>query len=108
MPYLQEENWVNRCENYVQRSFSAKKVPINELYFYVISNIVARQERVTFFMCWILHLNITGFECRCGGLFCGLHRYSDKHDCTFNYKELGQEQIRKNNPVVVGAKIQKI
>jgi len=53
-------------------------------------------------------VGLTGFECRCGGLFCSLHRYSDKHDCTFNYKELAQEQIRKNNPVVVGSKIQKI
>ncbi|KAK3579697.1 hypothetical protein CHS0354_029176 [Potamilus streckersoni] len=53
-------------------------------------------------------IGLTGFECRCGGLFCSIHRYSDKHDCTFNYKELAQEQIRKNNPVVVGEKIQKI
>ncbi|KAL5020077.1 hypothetical protein ScPMuIL_002969 [Solemya velum] len=53
-------------------------------------------------------VGLTGFQCRCGGLFCSLHRYSDKHDCTFNYKEMAQEQIRKNNPVVVGKKIQKI
>ncbi|ELU09379.1 hypothetical protein CAPTEDRAFT_171714 [Capitella teleta] len=53
-------------------------------------------------------VGLTGFECRCGGLYCGLHRYSDKHDCTFDYKELGQRQIRKANPVVVGLKIQKI
>lgn len=53
-------------------------------------------------------VGLTGFQCRCGGLFCSLHRYSDKHDCKFNYKELAQEQIRKNNPVVVGSKIQKI
>merc|ERR1712083_865227 len=25
---------------------------------------------------------------------------SDKHDCTFDYKELGAEEIRKSNPVV--------
>jgi len=53
-------------------------------------------------------VGLTGFECRCGGLYCGLHRYSDKHSCTFNYKEMAQEQIRKNNPVVVGQKIMKI
>ncbi|XP_052812954.1 AN1-type zinc finger protein 6-like isoform X2 [Mya arenaria] len=53
-------------------------------------------------------VGLTGFECRCGGLFCSLHRYSDKHDCTFNYREMAQEQIRKNNPVIVGEKIQKI
>lgn len=49
-----------------------------------------------------------GFDCRCGGLYCWEHRYSDKHNCKFDYKELGQDQIRKNNPIVVGEKIQKI
>jgi len=51
---------------------------------------------------------VSGFACRCGGLFCGMHRYSDKHDCSFNYKELAQKEIRKSNPVVVAEKIQKI
>ncbi|XP_037951938.1 AN1-type zinc finger protein 6 [Teleopsis dalmanni] len=53
-------------------------------------------------------VGLTGFECRCGGLFCAVHRYSDKHDCTFNYREHGAQEIRRNNPVVVGEKIQKI
>merc|ERR1711936_1425680 len=30
-------------------------------------------------------VGLTGFTCRCGGLFCSIHRYSDKHDCTFDY-----------------------
>lgn len=51
---------------------------------------------------------VIGFECRCGGLFCGIHRYSDKHNCSFDYRELGAQEIRRNNPVVVGEKIQKI
>lgn len=53
-------------------------------------------------------VGLTGFDCRCGGLYCWEHRYSDKHNCEFDYKELGQDQIRKNNPIVVGEKIQKI
>jgi hypothetical protein len=53
-------------------------------------------------------VGLTGFTCRCGGLFCSLHRYSDKHVCSFDYKELGAEEIRKSNPVVVAAKVQKI
>jgi len=53
-------------------------------------------------------VGLTGFECRCGGLFCGIHRYSDKHNCSFDYRELGAQEIRRNNPVVVGEKIQKI
>lgn len=53
-------------------------------------------------------VGLTGFECRCGGLFCSIHRYSDKHDCQFDYRLHGQEEIRKNNPVIVGEKIQKL
>jgi len=53
-------------------------------------------------------VGLTGFECRCGGLYCSLHRYSDKHKCSFDYHALGAEQIRKANPVVVSEKVQKI
>lgn len=53
-------------------------------------------------------VGLTGFECRCGGLYCAVHRYSDKHNCTFDYREHGAQEIRRNNPVVVGEKIQKI
>lgn len=53
-------------------------------------------------------VGLTGFECRCGGMYCGIHRYSDMHNCNFDYKEHGQELIRKNNPVVVGKKVQKL
>ncbi|XP_040577848.1 AN1-type zinc finger protein 6 [Lepeophtheirus salmonis] len=53
-------------------------------------------------------VGLTGFECRCGGLFCSIHRYSDKHDCNFDYKELGAEEIRKSNPVIVAKKVTKI
>lgn len=53
-------------------------------------------------------VGLTGFECRCGGTFCAMHRYSDMHQCTFDYKALGELEIRKNNPVVKKEKIQKL
>ncbi|MCL4123683.1 UNVERIFIED_CONTAM: hypothetical protein GTU68_012277 [Idotea baltica] len=53
-------------------------------------------------------VGLTGFTCRCGGLYCSVHRYSNEHRCTFDYRELGAEEIRRNNPVVKGEKIQKI
>lgn len=53
-------------------------------------------------------VGLTGFPCRCGGLFCSLHRYSNEHNCTFDYKQLGAQEIRKNNPLVVGEKVKKI
>ncbi|PKU71076.1 zinc finger AN1 domain-containing stress-associated protein 15-like [Dendrobium catenatum] len=53
-------------------------------------------------------LGLTGFRCRCGDLFCGRHRYSDTHDCSFDYKAAGREEISKANPVIRAAKIIKI
>lgn len=53
-------------------------------------------------------VGLTGFTCRCGGLFCSIHRYSDKHTCAFDYKALGAEEISKSNPVVVAEKVAKI
>lgn len=53
-------------------------------------------------------VGLTGFDCRCGGLFCPAHRYSDAHDCTFDYRQLGAEEIKRNNPVIMAEKVNKI
>ncbi|KAK4488624.1 hypothetical protein RD792_004393 [Penstemon davidsonii] len=53
-------------------------------------------------------VGLTGFRCRCGDLFCADHRYSDRHDCSYDYKTVGREAIAKENPVVKAAKIVKI
>ncbi|CAH9070519.1 unnamed protein product [Cuscuta europaea] len=53
-------------------------------------------------------VGLTGFKCRCGDLFCGSHRYSDKHDCPFDYQSAAQEAISKANPVVKAEKLDKI
>ncbi|ERN11730.1 hypothetical protein AMTRI_Chr03g139340 [Amborella trichopoda] len=53
-------------------------------------------------------VGLTGFRCRCGDLFCGEHRYSDRHVCSFDYKAVGKEAIARENPVVKAAKIIKI
>ncbi|XP_070303656.1 AN1-type zinc finger protein 5 isoform X2 [Salvelinus sp. IW2-2015] len=50
----------------------------------------------------------TGFACRCGNLFCAIHRYSDKHDCPYDYRGAAAARIRKENPIVVAEKIQKL
>lgn len=66
-----------------------------------------KQKKNRCFMCR-KKLGLTGFECRCGNVYCGVHRYSDVHNCSYNYKADAAEKIRKENPVVVGEKIQKI
>ena len=53
-------------------------------------------------------VGLTGFECRCGSLFCSSHRYSDKHSCPFDYKTAGRDAIAKANPVVKADKVNKI
>ncbi|CAD6224437.1 unnamed protein product [Miscanthus lutarioriparius] len=50
-------------------------------------------------------VGLTGFRCRCGELFCGAHRYSDRHGCSFDYKGAGRDAIARENPVVRAAKI---
>lgn len=53
-------------------------------------------------------VGVLGFPCRCGGNFCAKHRYANEHNCLFDYRGHGQGEIRKNNPRVVGRKIQKL
>ncbi|KAK3265877.1 hypothetical protein CYMTET_25470 [Cymbomonas tetramitiformis] len=53
-------------------------------------------------------IGLTGFKCRCNYIFCSEHRYSDKHNCTFDYKSAGRDAIAKANPTVVADKVQKI
>ncbi|CAN1228695.1 Zinc finger A20 and AN1 domain-containing stress-associated protein 5 [Linum grandiflorum] len=40
-------------------------------------------------------VGMTGFRCRCGELFCSEHRYSDRHDCSYDYKTAGREWRRR-------------
>ncbi|XP_038973397.1 zinc finger A20 and AN1 domain-containing stress-associated protein 9-like [Phoenix dactylifera] len=53
-------------------------------------------------------IGLTGFKCRCGGTFCSAHRYSETHECSFDYKSAGRQYIAKENPVVKAEKIRKI
>ncbi|KAL1224330.1 Zinc finger A20 and AN1 domain-containing stress-associated protein 4 [Cardamine amara subsp. amara] len=53
-------------------------------------------------------VGLTGFMCRCGTTFCGTHRYPEVHGCTFDFKSVGREEIKKANPLVIAAKLQKI
>ncbi|CAM0951969.1 unnamed protein product [Alopecurus aequalis] len=50
-------------------------------------------------------VGLTGFRCRCDKMFCGEHRYSDRHGCSYDYKAAGRDAIARDNPVVRAAKI---
>lgn len=53
-------------------------------------------------------VGLTGFKCRCGNFFCASHRYSDKHDCPFDYHSAARQAIAKANPIVKAEKLDKI
>uniref|UniRef100_A0A6V7QZ69 Zinc finger A20 and AN1 domain-containing stress-associated protein 9-like n=1 Tax=Ananas comosus var. bracteatus TaxID=296719 RepID=A0A6V7QZ69_ANACO len=66
-----------------------------------------KQQANRCFMCR-KKVGLTRFKCRCGGTFCGAHRYSETHKCSFDYKTAGREAIAKENPVIKAEKIEKI
>ncbi|MQL96364.1 hypothetical protein Taro_029039 [Colocasia esculenta] len=53
-------------------------------------------------------VGLLGFECRCGGMFCGTHRHPEQHGCTFDYRAVGREEIARANPLVKADKLQRI
>ncbi|KAF7811860.1 zinc finger A20 and AN1 domain-containing stress-associated protein 5-like [Senna tora] len=53
-------------------------------------------------------VGLTGFQCRCGDLFCGRHRFPKEHSCTVNFKQIGREILIKQNPVIKADKLDKI
>lgn len=38
-------------------------------------------------------VGILGIKCRCGKLCCSSHVTAETHDCTFDYKIAGQQQL---------------
>nr|VDC91525.1 unnamed protein product [Brassica oleracea] len=53
-------------------------------------------------------VGVMGFKCKCGSTFCGSHRYPEKHECSFDFKEVGRGAIVRANPVVKADKVQRI
>ncbi|XP_062003032.1 zinc finger A20 and AN1 domain-containing stress-associated protein 6 [Rosa rugosa] len=53
-------------------------------------------------------VGLTGFKCKCGTTFCGVHRYPEKHACSFDFKTVGKEEIARSNPVIKAEKLEKI
>ncbi|PHU02200.1 hypothetical protein BC332_27451 [Capsicum chinense] len=53
-------------------------------------------------------VGLTGFSYKCGDLFCVVHHYSDKRNCSFDYRNAGQNAIAKVNPIIVAEKLSKI
>jgi len=48
------------------------------------------------------------FECKCGLMFCSVHRYADSHNCSFDYQTIQQKKLQSSNPVVAPSKVQQL
>ncbi|KAL2527916.1 zinc finger A20 and AN1 domain-containing stress-associated protein 5-like [Forsythia ovata] len=53
-------------------------------------------------------IRLIGFRCRCGEVSCSTYKYSDRHDCSYDYKSADRETIARENLVVRAAKILKV
>jgi len=58
--------------------------------------------------CWTCNkkIGLLGFQCKCDYYFCAEHRYSDKHECAFDFKALGKQQLAKANPTIQPSKLE--
>lgn len=49
-----------------------------------------------------------GFQCKCGFNYCKLHRIPEDHECTYDFATLGRQQLEKNNPLLIGKKLDQL
>jgi len=58
--------------------------------------------------CWTCNkkIGLLGFQCKCEYFFCAGHRASDKHECAFDYKAMGKQQLTQANPTITPEKLQ--
>lgn len=50
-------------------------------------------------------LALTDFPCKCGKIHCSQHRASEVHNCTYDYKTAGKEQLTRAMPNVTAKKV---
>lgn len=74
------------------------------------SSPVAAEEPVGKQRCGICKrkVGMLGFNCRCGHMFCGSHRYPEEHSCPFDYKQSGRLALAKQLPLNKAEKLQRI
>ncbi|ESW24203.1 hypothetical protein PHAVU_004G110700 [Phaseolus vulgaris] len=50
-------------------------------------------------------IGLLEFQCRCGDVFCGSHRYLEMHACKIDCKKIGREVLIKENPLCISDKL---
>jgi len=66
-----------------------------------------KKKQVNTSRCWTCNkkIGLLGFQCKCDYYFCAEHRYSDRHECQFDYKTQGKELLTKANPAIAPSKL---
>ena len=42
-------------------------------------------------------LMLTDMPCKCGIIFCTMHRLSEQHECSFNYKKMRNDESQSKS-----------
>lgn len=50
-------------------------------------------------------LALTDFPCKCGKIHCSSHRAAEVHNCTYDFRTVGKEQLMKAMPNVTAKKV---
>lgn len=60
--------------------------------------------------CWECRkkIGLTGIECRCGYVFCSMHRYADQHSCDFDHGALARKHLAAENQGAQAKKLEAI
>lgn len=53
-------------------------------------------------------LILADIKCKCNKYFCSMHRFADNHNCEFNYRLDGINNLKKNLVEVKGSTFEKI
>ncbi|CAN8275282.1 unnamed protein product [Cochlearia groenlandica] len=53
-------------------------------------------------------VGLLGFDCRCGQVFCGSHRYPEEHSCLLDYKSSAVNKLNVQNPIIKGDKLDRL
>ena len=52
-------------------------------------------------------LPLTAYACRCKLLYCNTHKYSEDHNCSYNFYEEHKKEMLKNLSTLVYTKAEK-
>lgn len=83
------------------------KLKLRAVRFFRLGTKAVQKNRQRCFVC-SRKLGINGFECRCGYVFCGDHRFADKHECTFDYQKAHKKKLEDENQRIFGKKLKRL